>query len=290
MEVDFSKQIQELNKDSCDHTICKNELSNIVASILQEKCNKHNEKHESEVSVAQLKNVYLRGSDSYNSTHRVGKTKGQWAMARVNMFLKMNRGEDVSEAYVLSDKDILTQKGKIIRDDLHEFFDFSNLDLNLASLDLIKAGIETWDQDFDCEELFYSEAEKQVIDKPFICEGDSKKYGVYVKNPQTGNSILIKFGDYSMDASDSDPDIRRDFHKNHECESANDKTMPRYWSCKFWNKKAVDTSISSDAVEWDEEEIVSEWGWDDSSFVKEEEISDSAKSLEVDYILEQEYI
>ena len=290
MEVDFSKQIQELKESSLEKVIEPEELSNIIASILENKLDKHNEKHESKVSIQQLKNVYLRGSDSYNSTHRVGKTKGQWAMARVNMFLKMNRGEDVPEEYLYSDKDILSEDGKIHRNEHSLFFNFSDLDLNLASLDLIKAGIEKWDQDFDCEELFYSEAEKETLNKPFIYEDNSKKYGVYVKNPQTGNSILIKFGDYSMDAGDLNPQEKRDFYDNHKCESADDKTMPRYWSCKFWSKKAVDTSVSSDAVEWDEEDIVSEWGWDDSSFVKEEEILNQADSLEVDYILEQENI
>ena len=32
----------------------------------------------------------------------------------------------------------------------------------------------------------------------------------------------------------------------------------------MWSKKPVNKSVSSEAVEWDEEELVSEWGWDES--------------------------
>ena len=60
MEVDFSKQIQELKESSLEKVIEPEELSNIIASILENKLDKHNEKHESKVSIQQLKNVYLK--------------------------------------------------------------------------------------------------------------------------------------------------------------------------------------------------------------------------------------
>ena len=46
---------------------------------------------------------------------------------------------------------------------------------------------------------------------------------------------------------------------------------------------------SSDAVEWDEEEVISEWGWDDSSFAEQEDVFfDNPDLKEVEDIVEEE--
>lgn len=272
MEVDFSEQIKKFKKESIDSSMNSAEASEILSIIIDRKVGEHNNEHENKVSSQQLKNVYLRGSDSYNLTHRVGKTKAQWAMARVNMFLKMNRGGNVPERYLDLDKDILLEDIKALSD--NDFFDFSDLDLNLASLDLIKAGIEKWNQDFDCEELFYSEAETKVLNKPFIFENNSEKYGVYLKNPDNGKNILVEFEKRRVRASLVDLEV----------------TDPMYWSAKFWTKKAISGSISSDAIEWDDEEVVTQWHWDESKFKKEAEIADSVEDLDIDLVPEKENI
>jgi hypothetical protein len=36
----------------------------------------------------------------------------------------------------------------------------------------------------------------------------------------------------------------------------------------MWSKKPVNKSVSSEALEWDEEELISEWGWDESSVLE----------------------
>ena len=46
---------------------------------------------------------------------------------------------------------------------------------------------------------------------------------------------------------------------------------------------------SSEAVEWDEEEILSEWGWDDSSFAEQEDILSANPDLrQVKNIIEED--
>ena len=46
---------------------------------------------------------------------------------------------------------------------------------------------------------------------------------------------------------------------------------------------------SSEAVEWDEEEVVSEWVWDDSSFAEQDHIlSENPDLKEVEDIVEEE--
>lgn len=272
MEVDFSKQIKELKRGSGDSLIYSSgkdisddEISTILNDILESKAELHNSKHEKQVSVDQLKKVYFRGSKSYETTHRAGKTRGQWAVARVNMFLKMNRGEDVCDSYLISDKDILISESDSIADnDIYPFFDFSDIDLNLASLDLVKAGIEKWDQDFHCEEILYSEAEKKTLNKPFIFKDGG--FGVFVKNPKNLKTSLVRFEAGEDKAEGSLADINE----------------PEHWCAKFWNKKPIDESISPDAVEWDEEEIVTEWVFDSSSFASLQdllEINEDLKNL-----------
>jgi len=290
MEYDFSKQIKELNKDLQDNYLSSSEASQIISSIISEKAQKHNDHYENQVSEDQLKRVYLRGSDSYNSTHRVGKTKSQWAMARVNMFLKMNRGENVDEQYIQSEKDIISNEYCEESERSCLFFSFSDLDLNLANLDLVKAGVEKWDQNIECEELFYSEAEKKTLNKPFRLKGEKKKFGVYVKSPKTGNVIVVKFGDPNMEIKRDDPDRRRSFRARHKCDTAKDKTSPRYWSCKMWSKKPVNKSVSSEALEWDEEELLSEWGWDESSVIENEDYFSGYDHLKDCEIVEEDGI
>ena len=78
-----------------------------VTESLNNKVKEHNRKYPSKkVTLSQLKKVYRRGAGAFSSSHRPGKTRGQWAMARVNMFLKMKRGGSVKDAYRKADQDI----------------------------------------------------------------------------------------------------------------------------------------------------------------------------------------
>lgn len=263
MEYDFSQQIKDFAKisqrNSCvPHYEC-------VCSVLEAKVERNNDVSENQVTLEQLKKVYRRGYATYSHSHLVNKTRGQLALARVNKFLKLSNGENVGEAYSVADKDLLDGKESYyVESPAKAFVGFTDLELDLACIDLIKAGVEKRDQNEDCEELFYSEAEKKTLNKPFRLKGEKKKFGVYVKSPKTGNVIVVKFGDPNMEIKRDDPDRRRSFRARHKCDTAKDKTSPRYWSCKMWSKKPVNKSVSSEAVEWDEEELVSEWGWDES--------------------------
>ena len=59
-----------------------------VTESLKNKVKEHNQKYPSKkVTLSQLKKVYRRGAGAFSSSHRPGKTRGQWAMARVNSML-----------------------------------------------------------------------------------------------------------------------------------------------------------------------------------------------------------
>ena len=60
-----------------------------------------------------------------------------------------------------------------------------------------------------------------------------KKSKVYVKNKK-GKVIKVMFGDPNMEIRKDNPEARKSFRARHKCDTATDKTTPRYWSCKAW--------------------------------------------------------
>jgi hypothetical protein len=74
---------------------------------------------------------------------------------------------------------------------------------------------------------------KVTLNKPFRTPNGPKKFAVYVKN-KSGNVIIIRFGDPNMSIKKSNPERRKSFRARHNCDTAKDKTTPRYWSCKMW--------------------------------------------------------
>ena len=74
---------------------------------------------------------------------------------------------------------------------------------------------------------------KVKLGKPFLTPDGPKKRSVYVKNDK-GNVVKVNFGDPNMTIKKSDPARRKSFRARHNCDTAKDKTSPRYWSCKFW--------------------------------------------------------
>tara|TARA_Y100000361_G_scaffold57665_1_gene50420 strand:- start:43 stop:1107 length:1065 start_codon:yes stop_codon:yes gene_type:complete len=81
-------------------------FSEKVTNSLKEKVKSHNAKSKKKVTLSQLKKVYRRGAGAFSQSHRPGMTRGGWAMARVNMFLKMKRGGKVKDSYRKADSDV----------------------------------------------------------------------------------------------------------------------------------------------------------------------------------------
>ena len=265
-------------------------FSEKVVTSLKNKVKEHNDKSSKKVTLGQLKKIYRRGAGAFSSSHRPGKTRGQWAMARVNMFLKMVRGGKVKKSYRAADQDVAKGSEEYYLENEGEaFIDFANIEFDIAHLDLVKAGANEWEQDDSTEDLEYTEAEKKTLNKPFRLKDGKKKYGVYVKNPKTGNVIMVKFGDPNMEIKRDDPARRRSFRARHKCDTAKDKTTPRYWGCKFWSKKPVSKMVSNEVLAWDEEEVYSEWSWDDEGFAEHQDLLNACPFLtEIKLVVEEE--
>ena len=135
------------------------EFSKKVIEALKNKVKEHNSKNKKKVSLSQLKKVYRRGAGAFSSSHRPGKTRGQWAIARVNMFLRMVSGKPVKDAYRKADSDIAKARSEII---IEASIDPSDEDFEMADADIKEYNLE----DFDfasADELYLDDEEDGVI-------------------------------------------------------------------------------------------------------------------------------
>lgn len=225
-------------------------FSEKVTQSLKNKVKEHNEKHSKKVTLSQLKKVYRRGAGAFSSSHRPGKSRGQWAMARVNTFLKMMRGGKVKDSYRQADQDIAkASEEEIVNLTIESIYDeYADVELALAKIDLLSAGISTSEilnyseaEDWDSE----SEAEKKTLNKPFrLPSGSKKKFGVYVKNDK-GNVVKVTFGDPNMEIKRDDPERRKAFRSRHQCDTnPGPKYKARYWSCRMWEKGKSVTNLT----------------------------------------------
>jgi hypothetical protein len=74
---------------------------------------------------------------------------------------------------------------------------------------------------------------KVTLNKPFRTPGGPKKFAVYVKN-QSGNVVIVRFGDPNMKIKKNIPERRKSFRARHNCSSPGPKWKARYWACKSW--------------------------------------------------------
>jgi len=78
----------------------------------------------------------------------------------------------------------------------------------------------------------FSEEAEPELNKPK--RGGSKKYYVYVRNPDTGNIKKVEWGDTTgLKVKINDPAARKSFAARHQCDTRNDKTKASYWACRL---------------------------------------------------------
>ena len=91
------------------------------------------------------------------------------------------------------------------------------------------------------EELNEAEYHGKEVKLNYPMRGGTKKYQVYVKNPQTGKVKKIAFGDVhgGLTAKVSNPKARKSFAARHNCDTKKDKTTAGYWSCRINKYKHI---------------------------------------------------
>ena len=127
-------------------------FSTKVIEMLKNKVKDHNSKHSRKVNLTQLKKVYRRGAGAFSSSHRPGMTRGGWAAARVNMFLRMMAGKSVKDSYRKADSDVARSSASI---DISDSWELEDIDFSQAEID-----IKEYDLNYnfeDVEELYLDE-------------------------------------------------------------------------------------------------------------------------------------
>lgn len=74
---------------------------------------------------------------------------------------------------------------------------------------------------------------KVTLNKPFRTSDGPKKFAVYTKN-ESGNVVIVRFGDPNMKIKKNIPSRRKSFRARHNCDNPGPKWKARYWSCKAW--------------------------------------------------------
>ena len=84
-------------------------FSDATEKGLSNKVAEHNKtaKPGRKATLPMLKAVYRRGAGAFSSSHRPGKTRDQWAMARVNAFLKLLKSGSPANPNYKQDNDLL---------------------------------------------------------------------------------------------------------------------------------------------------------------------------------------
>lgn len=74
---------------------------------------------------------------------------------------------------------------------------------------------------------------KVTLNKPFRTSDGPKKFAVYTTN-ESGNVVIVRFGDPNMKIKKNIPERRKSFRARHNCDNPGPKWKARYWSCKAW--------------------------------------------------------
>lgn len=84
-------------------------FSKSTEESLKKKVQEHNKKASAgrKATLGMLKAVYRRGAGAFSTSHRPGMTRNQWAMGRVNAFLRLLSSGRPKNASYKSDNDLL---------------------------------------------------------------------------------------------------------------------------------------------------------------------------------------
>ena len=133
-----------------------------VIEALEQKMRDHNSQSGNKVSLKQLKKVYRRAAGNvFAEVPEVEEDRGTWAMARVNMYLKLLQGEPFSNhskaSIDLSQTDTIDLMGSVIP---------SAHDFALAKEDIIKFELNYKFEDIN--DLYLEDEEKNNLGFYFL--------------------------------------------------------------------------------------------------------------------------
>tara|TARA_R110002020_G_scaffold207564_4_gene413170 strand:- start:1001 stop:1414 length:414 start_codon:yes stop_codon:yes gene_type:complete len=120
----------------------KSSFSDKIYTCLAAKVIKFNGENKTRVTLDQLIRVYKRGEKTSSIFFSFDRSNAQWAMARVNMFLKLSANRLVPTSYKYHDSDISEGSDRTyLQETAEPFWKFSERDFIMARSDLLLAHI-----------------------------------------------------------------------------------------------------------------------------------------------------
>tara|TARA_Y100001937_G_scaffold740_1_gene885 strand:+ start:1104 stop:1520 length:417 start_codon:yes stop_codon:yes gene_type:complete len=113
-------------------------FSTKIQACLQAKVDRFNSSNDKKITIEQLIKVYKRGEKAAETNWMPYKSTAQWAMARVNMFIRLSADKPVSDVYTFYDFDIYSNTNRTYEQaKASPFWQFSNGDFESARTDLL---------------------------------------------------------------------------------------------------------------------------------------------------------
>lgn len=88
-----------------------------------------------------------------------------------------------------------------------------------------------------------------TLNSPQRDSGSNKKFKVFVRDPSSGNVVIVRFGDPNMEIKRDSPERRASFNARHKCSEQKDITSAAYWSCRMWQKGSTVSDNTNKAEE-----------------------------------------
>ena len=216
------------------------QMSKETESKLRNLMTEHNKKVASKgkgsrASMGMLKTVFRRGAGAFSTSHAPNMSRTGWGVARAKAFLYLLRNGRPSNPNYKQDNDLLPKGHPRAKKTAAKY-----------------------------------QGKTVTLNKPFRTPKANRKFAVYVKNA-SGKVVIVRFGDPNMEIKRDDPQRRKNFRSRHKCDSATDKTTPRYWSCRQWESgrrvEAKDGTIYEAKRAW---LLYDEWMQNEGEIMTEE--------------------
>lgn len=108
-DAQTSTESPDKNSEEANNAALAIAFSSKVVQALKAKARAHNKDNPSRrVTTAQLKKVYRSGANAFSQDCQPEMARGNWAMARVNMFLRMKGDSEAEESYKKADQDSIS--------------------------------------------------------------------------------------------------------------------------------------------------------------------------------------
>ena len=240
-------------EESFEYKTISEAIALVERDLISEKIKKNLKKKSERYGVPyeSIREAYFFFQRSYAEA-KTEMNEDQWTFQSLNSYLSNKAQEQIDHALDYHAKASIPLNENVFRMYSTNYFRLYREARNLYNegkyTPLNKSEKEILETDIG-EFGFYVEGDRKErvpLDCPMISEEDKdvelnkpkrggpKKFYVYVKDPSTGNTKKVTFGDTSgLKVKLDDREAARSFAARHKCSQQTDRTTPGYWACRL---------------------------------------------------------